>query len=138
MSVYGLTGFIQTQVAKADNGKIFICVKMRQRSHLVHQYVRKQKTPPERGFDQRYAVGSHKTHCVMSTVKVYAFCEEHAISARILTHLSMVQKLPFVHKCLFIYTVFIYNITVRNVLYGGRMKTGATKSWLKRVVPSAP
>ena len=54
----------------------------------------------------------------MSTAKVYAFYEKHAISARILTLLSMDQKFGTVHKYLFIHTVFIYNISVRNVLGG--------------------
>ncbi|GAB5069842.1 hypothetical protein SedNR2807_00280 [Citrobacter sedlakii] len=74
----------------------------------------------------------------MSTAKVYAFCEEHAISARILTFLSMDQKIKSVHKLLFIHTVFIYNNSVHSVSGGAASLTGAMKSWLKRVVPSAP
>lgn len=35
LSVCWLTGFIQTQVFQRDNGKIFICVKMRQRSRFI-------------------------------------------------------------------------------------------------------
>ncbi|ABV11191.1 hypothetical protein CKO_00012 [Citrobacter koseri ATCC BAA-895] len=118
LSVYGLTGFIQAQLFRHDNGKFFICTKMRRRSRFARcrRWPAKQKTPPERGFYQRYAVGCRKAHCVISTSEVYAFREEHAISARILTHLSMDQKSRSVHKILFIHTVFIYNITVRNVL----------------------
>ena len=56
----------------------------------------------------------------MSTQKVYAFYEEHAISARILMVLSMEYERRNVHKILLIYTVFIYNVSVRNVLCGGR------------------
>ncbi|QBM25701.1 hypothetical protein E1B03_25995 [Citrobacter arsenatis] len=41
LSVCCLTGFIQTQVFQRDNGKIFICIKMRQRSHFT---VRGRKT----------------------------------------------------------------------------------------------
>jgi len=43
----------------------------------------------------------------------------------------------FVHKILFMHTVFIYTEIVRSER-GGRNLTGATKSWLKRVVPSVP
>jgi hypothetical protein len=59
--------------------------------HISLYVVQKQKTPPKRGFYQRCAVGCRRTHCVMSTQKVYAFREELAISARILTFLSMPQ-----------------------------------------------
>ncbi|EFO3877904.1 hypothetical protein D4M48_09890 [Escherichia coli] len=52
--------------------------------------------------------------------------------------MSIDHSLRFVQILLFIYTVNFYNITVRNVLCGGRIVTGRTKSWLKRVVPSAP
>ncbi|PAC09596.1 hypothetical protein CD006_18820 [Enterobacter sp. 10-1] len=41
-------------------------------------------------------------------------------------------------KILFIYTVNAYTESVHSVPFGGRMFTGAIKSWLKRVVPSAP
>lgn len=98
---------------------------------------RKQKTPPERGFYQGFAVGRRRTHCVTSTHEVYAIEDERAIPARILTFLSMERVSNFVHKILFIYTVFIYNEDVRSER-GGRSSTGATKSWLKRVVPSVP
>jgi hypothetical protein len=57
----------------------------------------------------------------MSTEKVYAFCEEHAISARILMVLSMEHEWHNVYKILLIYTVLIYNVSVRNVLCGGRI-----------------
>ncbi|TKT98890.1 hypothetical protein FDW96_14680 [Citrobacter sp. TBCS-15] len=57
--------------------------------HISLYGVEKQKTPPERGSFQRCAVGSRRAHCVMSTRKVYALREEHAISARILMILSM-------------------------------------------------
>ncbi|MBO9289821.1 hypothetical protein ACIL8P_16240, partial [Escherichia coli] len=55
---------------------------------------------------------------------------------RLNTPLSCLQP-PQQGKTL-IYTVNFYNITVRNVLCGGRIVTRRTKSWLKRVVPSAP
>ncbi|EDP8647494.1 hypothetical protein AAO61_004067 [Salmonella bongori] len=74
----------------------------------------------------------------MSTAEVYAFCTERAISARILMNLSIDQKRYSVHKLLFIYTVFNYNLFVTMCYAGAASKTGATKSWLKRVVPSAP
>ncbi len=98
---------------------------------------RKQKTPPKRGFYQGFAVGRRRTHCVTSTQKVYAIEDERAIPARILTFLSMDRLPNFVHKILFIHTVFIYTEGVRSER-GGRSSTGATKSWLKRVVPSVP
>ena len=98
---------------------------------------RKQKTPPKRGFYQGFAVGRRRTHCVTSTQKVYAIAEERAIPARILTFLSMDRLPNFVHKILFMHTVFIYTEGVRSER-GGRSSTGATKSWLKRVVPSVP
>ncbi|EDP8564580.1 hypothetical protein FPE50_004096 [Salmonella bongori] len=53
-------------------------------------------------------------------------------------NLSMDQKRYSVHKLLFIYTVFNYNLFVTMCYAGAASKTGATKSWLKRVVPSAP
>ena len=99
--------------------------------------IRKQKTPPERGFYQGFAVGRRRTHCVTSTQKVYAIEDERAIPARILTFLSMDRLPNFVHKILFMHTVFIYTEGVRSER-GGRSSTGATKSWLKRVVPSVP
>lgn len=98
---------------------------------------KKQKTPPKRGFYQGFAVGRRRTHCVTSTQKVYAIEEERAIPARILTFLSMDRLPNFVHKTLFMHTVFIYTEDVRSER-GGRSSTGATKSWLKRVVPSVP
>lgn len=98
---------------------------------------RKQKTPPKRGFYQGFAVGRRRTHCVTSTRKVYAIEDERAIPARILTLLSMDRLSIFVQKILFIHTVFIYTEGVRSER-GGRSSTGATKSWLKRVVPSVP
>ncbi|API28696.1 hypothetical protein D5I93_11690 [Escherichia coli] len=52
--------------------------------------------------------------------------------------MSIDHSLRFVQILLFIYTESFYNITVRNVLCGGRIVTRRTKSWLKRVVPSAP
>jgi hypothetical protein len=104
---------------------------------IFFEQTRKQKTPPKRGFYQGFAVGRRRTHCVTSTQKVYAIEEERAIPARILTFLSMDRLPNFVHKILFIHTVFIYTEGVRSER-GGRSSTGATKSWLKRVVPSAP
>ncbi|ATM07978.1 hypothetical protein CRN15_08040 [Raoultella planticola] len=44
----------------------------------------------------------------------------------------------FVEKILFIYTVFVYTENVHIVSFGAACITGAIKSWLKRVVPSAP
>jgi hypothetical protein len=69
--------------------------------------------------------------------KVYTIEDERAIQARILTFLSMDGVSCFVQKILFMHTVFIYNEDVRSER-GGRSSTGATKSWLKRVVPSVP
>ncbi|ROS09851.1 hypothetical protein EDF82_3768 [Raoultella sp. BIGb0399] len=43
-----------------------------------------------------------------------------------------------VQKILFKYTVFVYTECVHVVLFGAACFTGAMKSWLKRVVPSAP
>jgi hypothetical protein len=99
--------------------------------------IRKQKTPPKRGFYQGFAVGRRRTHCVTSTQKVYAIEDERAIQARILTFLSMDGVSGFVQKILFMHTVFIYTEGVRSER-GGRSFTGAKKSWLKRVVPSVP
>ncbi|MBS0864779.1 hypothetical protein [Enterobacter mori] len=104
---------------------------------IFFEQTRKQKTPPERGFYQGFAVGRRRTHCVTSTQKVYAIEDERAIPARILTFLSMDRLPNFVHKILFMHTVFIYTEGVRSER-GGRSSTGATKSWLKRVVPSVP
>ncbi|RNW01613.1 hypothetical protein CAF89_000820 [Enterobacter asburiae] len=69
--------------------------------------------------------------------KVYAIEDERAIPARILTLFSMDRLPDFVQKILFMHTVFIYTEGVRSER-GGRSFTGATKSWLKRVVPSVP
>lgn len=104
---------------------------------IFFEMTRKQKTPLKRGFYQGLAVGRRRTHCVTSTQKVYAIEEERAIPARILTFLSMDRLPNFVHKILFMHTVFIYTEGVRSER-GGRSSTGATKSWLKRVVPSVP
>ncbi|EAS1785918.1 hypothetical protein XR90_26430, partial [Salmonella enterica] len=100
---------------------------------------RKQKTKNPAGarFFQGFAVGCRRTHCVTSTHEVYAIEDERAIPARILTFLSMEWVSNFVHKILFMHTVFIYTEDVRSER-GGRSSTGATKSWLKRVVPSVP
>ncbi|CBG90764.1 hypothetical protein ROD_40591 [Citrobacter rodentium ICC168] len=106
--------------------------------HISVRKSARNKKPRRSEVFQRNAVGGRKAHCVMSTAKVYAFCDEHAISARILTFLSMDQKFSSVHKLLFIHTVFIYNDVVHRVSGGAASLPGATKSWLKRVVPSAP
>lgn len=87
--------------------------------------IRKQKTPPKRGFYQGFAVGCRRTHCVTSTQKVYAIEHERAIPARILTFLSMDRLSIFVQKILFMHTVFIYTEGVRSER-GGRSSTGAT------------
>ncbi|EMF0892330.1 hypothetical protein V2F09_003646 [Enterobacter roggenkampii] len=131
-----LMEFIQTQVFWRDNGNIFICAKMRQGSRFVCWGL-KTKNPAGASFYQGFAVGRRRTHCVTSTQKVYAIEDERAIPARILTFLSMDRLPDFVHKILFIRTVFIYTEGVRSER-GGRSSTGATKSWLKRVVPSVP
>jgi hypothetical protein len=36
---------------------------------IFFEQTRKQKTPPERGFYQGFAVGRRRTHCVTSTQK---------------------------------------------------------------------
>ncbi|HDS6505182.1 TPA: hypothetical protein QH250_003999 [Enterobacter asburiae] len=131
-----LMEFIQTQVFGRDNGNIFICAKMRQGSRFVC-WVMKTKNPAEARFLSGFAVGRRRTHCVTSTQKVYAIEDERAIPARILTLLSMDRLPDFVQKILFMHTVFIYTEGVRSER-GGRSFTGATKSWLKRVVPSVP
>ena len=95
------------------------------------------KNPAGARFFQGFAVGCRRTHCVTSTQKVYAIEDERAIPARILTFLNMDRLPDFVHKILYIRTVFIYTEGVRSER-GGRSSTGATKSWLKRVVPSVP
>ncbi|EAT4615708.1 hypothetical protein BHH47_06105 [Salmonella enterica] len=105
-----LTRFIQAQRFQHDNGKIFICTKMRQRSHFSNRSENKKPRRKEARFLQRDAGGSRETHCVMSTAEVYAFCAERAISARILMYLSMDQMLCSVYKLLFIYTVINYNV----------------------------
>ncbi|TGC14095.1 hypothetical protein CRU79_18545 [Escherichia sp. E4385] len=46
------------------------------------------KNPAGARFCQPPAAGNRKAHCVMSTLKVYVFRVEHAISARILTYLA--------------------------------------------------
>lgn len=53
-------------------------------------------------------------------------------------NVSMDQPADFVDKILFIHPVFIYTDFVRSELGGRKQYTGATKSWLKRVVPSVP
>ena len=116
---------------------LFSSTKICAKDHSSAQKDRKQKTPPERGFYQGFAVGRRRTHCVTSTQKVYAIEDERAIEARILTFLSMDGVSGFVQKILFMHTVFIYTEGVRSER-GGRSFTGATKSWLKRVVPSVP
>ncbi|ELF1048596.1 hypothetical protein [Enterobacter asburiae] len=131
-----LMEFIQTQVFGRDNGNIFICAKMRQGSRFVC-WVMKTKNPAGARFLSGFAVGRRRTHCVTSTQKVYAIEDERAIPARILTFLSMDRLPDFVQKILFMHTVFIYTEGVRSER-GGRSFTGATKSWLKRVVPSVP
>ncbi|MFY0862610.1 hypothetical protein ACA369_25520, partial [Enterobacter kobei] len=68
---------------------------------------------------QGFAVGRRRTHCVTSTQKVYAIEDERAIPARILTFLSMDRLPKFVHKILFMHTVFIYTEGVRSER-GGR------------------
>jgi hypothetical protein len=128
-----LMEFIQTQVFGRDNGNIFICAKMRQGSRFVC-WGMKTKNPAGARFLSGFAVGRRRTHCVTSTQKVYAIEDERAIPARILTF-EYGSPSRFCPKILFIHTVFIYTEGVRS---GGRSFTGATKSWLKRVVPSVP
>ncbi|MFC3066537.1 hypothetical protein ACFH1Q_24240, partial [Raoultella ornithinolytica] len=55
---------------------------------------------------------------------------------RLNTPLSCLQP-PQQGKTL-IYTVFVYTENVHVVSFGAACITGAIKSWLKRVVPSAP
>jgi len=45
------------------------------------------KNPAGARFRQSPAAGNRKAHCIMSTLKVYVFRAERAISARILTYL---------------------------------------------------
>ncbi|AVH81919.1 hypothetical protein AL515_22305 [Citrobacter sp. FDAARGOS_156] len=78
MSVCWLTGFIQTQVFQRDNGKFFICAKMRQRSRLSVRNV-KTKNPAGARFFSGFAAGNRRTHCVTSTQEVYAIGNERAI-----------------------------------------------------------
>ncbi len=89
----------------------------------------KQKTPPKRGFYQGFAVGCHRTHCVTSTRKVYAIEDERAIPARILTFLSMDRLPNFVHKILFIHTVFIYTEGVRSERGGRSLPAQRSPGW---------
>ena len=46
------------------------------------------KNPAGARFRQSPAAGNRKAHCIMSTLKVYVFRAERAISARILTYLD--------------------------------------------------
>ncbi|EFN9072317.1 hypothetical protein DM213_11815 [Escherichia coli] len=46
------------------------------------------KNPAGARFHQPPAAGNRKAHCIMSTLKVYVFRAERAISARILTYLG--------------------------------------------------
>lgn len=78
LSVCWLTGFIQTQVFQRDNGKFFICAKMRQRSRLSVRNV-KTKNPAGARFFSGFAAGNRRTHCVTSTQEVYAIGNERAI-----------------------------------------------------------
>ena len=94
------------------------------------------KTPPKRGFYQGFAVGCRRTHCVTSTRKVYAIEDERAIPARILTFLSMDRLPKFVHKILFMHTVFIYTEGVRSERGAAVYRRNEVP--LKRVVPSVP
>ena len=94
--------------------EIFSSAQKCVRDHVSFVEGRKQKTPPERGFYQGFAVGRRRTHCVTSTQKVYAIEDERAIQARILTFLSMEWVSNFVHKILFMHTVFIYTEGVRS------------------------
>ncbi|EPJ3204196.1 hypothetical protein JGC44_13360 [Salmonella enterica subsp. enterica serovar Derby] len=105
--------------------------------HISLCRVEKQKTPPGRGFFQGLRLVTAE-HTVLRQRKKYTRSGTNAqFKARILTFLSMDRFADFVHKILFMHTVFIYTVNVRSAR-GGRCFTGASKSWLKRVVPSAP
>lgn len=78
LSLESLSGFIQAQVVRRDNGIIFICLKMRQGSRFACR-VMKTKTPPKRGFFTAFAAGDRNAHCVTSTHEVYAIARERAI-----------------------------------------------------------
>jgi hypothetical protein len=48
--------------------------------HISLQNLRKQKTPPERGFVSVFTGGIREAHCVTSTEEVYAIGGDRAIS----------------------------------------------------------
>lgn len=73
-----LSGFIQAQVLRRDNGIIFIWPKMRQRSRFACR-VMKTKNPAGARFFSVFAAGDCRAHCVTSTHEVYAIAQERAI-----------------------------------------------------------
>ncbi len=115
LSLESLSGFIQAQVVRRDNGIIFICLKMRQGSRFACR-VMKTKNPAEaRFFLQRLRLVT-AVHTVLRQRTKYTRSHGNAqFTARILTHLSMAPASRFVHKLLFIYTVFIYTGCVHRV-----------------------
>ena len=108
LSLESLSGFIQAQVYRRDNGIIFICLKMRQGSRFACR-VMKTKNPAGARFFQGYAVGFRRTHCVTSTHKVYAIGDERAISG---TDFDVMEYGSPVEFCLQIpvhaYSIYLY------------------------------
>ncbi|WP_430381669.1 hypothetical protein [Trabulsiella odontotermitis] len=97
---------------------------LRLRSRFVLQQPKTKNPAGARFLSTGFAGGSRRTHCVTSTVKVYAIAGERAIFGTDFDVLSMVQPGEFVQKILFMHTVFIYNEPVHFVRFGGRMLHG--------------
>ncbi|WP_447725161.1 hypothetical protein [Enterobacter asburiae] len=131
-----LMEFIQTQVFGRDNGNIFICAKMRQGSRFVC-WVMKTKNPAGARFLSGFCGWSPQNTLCYVNAKSIRDRRRTRNSGTDFDVLSMDRLPDFVQKILFMHTVFIYNEEVRSER-GGRSFTGATKSWLKRVVPSVP
>ena len=96
-----LIEFIQPQVFQRDNGNIFICIKMRQRSRFVCYVVQTKKPRQSEVFFQGLRLVTAE-HTVLRQRKKYTRSGTNAqFQARILTFLSMDHVANFVHKILF-------------------------------------
>jgi len=109
---------------------------MRQRSRFVCYVVQTKKPRQSEVFFQGLRLVTAE-HTVLRQRKKYTRSGTNAqFQARILTFLSMDHVANFVHKILFIYSIYLY--WGCSQCARGPQFTGATKSWLKRVVPSVP
>lgn len=79
LSLESLSGFIQAQVYRRDNGIIFICLKMRQGSRFACRVMKTKNPAGARFFFTAFAAGDRRAHCVTSTHEVYVIAQERAI-----------------------------------------------------------